>query len=176
MKYCYSCGNQIAFDSNFCTSCGVAQHSNVPSETINSELENEHFSIDQTESDSNSTLLDIWKTSIGMSIFGLFSSLVMLSIIEFSTQEGDGILAVIIAILIVIYTNYYLIKIYPSYFTNNPKIQNPGWISFMNLLVGGFIFGPIWNGNLTKREIGKSYNIYLYLFVVSIVFVAFSEL
>jgi len=46
---------------------------------------------------------------------------------------------------------------YPSYFTAAPALDNARLVSLLNTLLGGPVFGCIWNLNLTKRTQGVSH-------------------
>ena len=112
---------------------------------------------------------ETWKTNVGMSILGVVVSMVVNRLLTTMGMAGS----VINAILMVLFIVYALVW-YPSYFTDSPKLTNPGTISFLNLFAGGIIFGCLWNYNLTKRGKGVSnvvFVVFAVLYILAIFFV-----
>lgn len=95
--------------------------------------------------------LDGWKTSIGFSILGC----ALASVLCVLPYGGDVGLA--ITVIYGIATLTYLVVVYPSYFSSQPLFASVPGISFCNCLFGGYIFGPLWNHNLTIRKKGISH-------------------
>ena len=59
---------------------------------------------------------------------------------------------------------------YPSLFKEGrPTTLAPAAVSFLNLLLGGVIFGCLWNYNLTNRRIGVSHIVFCVLIVLYLV-------
>ena len=56
-------------------------------------------------------------------------------------------------------TLVYAMKVYPSLFSEQPRLKSNRVISFLNLVFGWFIFGLLWNRNLTKKTKGRSRNV-----------------
>lgn len=119
----------------------------------------------------DSPVLSTWKTSILFSVLGgtlgptllaILSgtvSLVLCYLIELLTQsnlltrilwEPLGSIILCSALLV------YLLVVYPSYFTEKPLLKSSKAISFANFMAGSFVFGWIWNNNLTKKRKGIS--------------------
>jgi len=115
-------------------------------------------------------VLQTWKTSVGFSVLALFLGLPLLMILSSllalplmllfamltglsSPQSFSPILALVGNILMLAYA----LKVYPSFFSEKPRLRSNKAISFTNLMFGGLIFGLLWNGNLTKRTKGSSY-------------------
>jgi curved DNA-binding protein CbpA len=114
-----------------------------------------------------------WKASAMYSILGLLASIASLYIIRplvrqllpiwlldvpFSlTHLGlIGILVVELLLSII-----YAIVVYPSLFTATPRLRSNYAISFCNFFFGGFIFGLLWNDNLTNKKRGISYRVFI---------------
>lgn len=105
-----------------------------------------------------------WSTSIGFSIFGLMLSPVfqiflmfvflylgfsVASSAFFAPSVGVALIIVCALVQPVLYIVYALV-FYSSFFTKRPRMQSSQLISFANCLIGGVVFGCIWNRNLTK--------------------------
>lgn len=46
---------------------------------------------------------------------------------------------------------------YPTLFTDKPKVVSASWVGFWNFFLGGWLFGLIWNHNLTLGKKSVSY-------------------
>lgn len=119
---------------------------------------------------STTPLLDIWKTSIPYSVFGLFAISFYNSLFGGvgsvnMTSAGVGFL-LLIYLAGVIVTIYYSAVIYPSYFGTRPKIKSVKFISFLNWFIGGPVFGSYWNRNLTKKTKGISHIVFIAMGIV----------
>lgn len=127
----------------------------------------ESVDIDQTQRTPVFPVLDNWKTNIGFSFLGV----ILMTIVSWSiygitfiigtasgsaTKEFMALVYFTMHALSFVTTAIYALYIYPSYFTEKPKIKSNMLISFLNLAFGSVIFGPIWNTNLTKRKKGVS--------------------
>lgn len=121
-------------------------------------------------------VLQTWKTSVGFSVLAMIlglpllmilSSLIaILPIVLFAMLTGlsdpqsfSPILALVGNALMLVYA----VKIYPSYFSEKPRLRSSKLISFANFMFGGLIFGLLWNGNLTKKTKGMSYKVQAWL-------------
>lgn len=101
-----------------------------------------------------------WKTNVGMSILGVVAILAINGIVNAVLPE---IFTYVIAVILCAVGIAYAAAVYPSYFTDEPKVDSAGTISFLNLLLGGIIFGCIWNANLTKGMKGSSWIVFIVL-------------
>lgn len=103
---------------------------------------------------SSAPVLDIWKTSIAYSVAGMLTfSIVVLSMF----LNPPWIIGASLHVSYSIFMFVYAVVIYPSLFTRKPKLKSNTAISFWNCAAGGFIFGAIWNGNLSKKNKGISH-------------------
>jgi len=115
--------------------------------------------------------LDKWRTNSGLTIFGIIVGIII-SRIVFGDALLDSLpleLLLIFGIAAIAYSIIgivYAAVIYPSLFTARPKAKSPGSVSFLNGLFGSFIFGVIWNINLTNRKKGISHIVYVILAIV----------
>ncbi|MDR2538856.1 MAG: hypothetical protein LBC43_04385 [Bifidobacteriaceae bacterium] len=69
---------------------------------------------------------------------------------------------------------WYALVVYPSLFSDNPKLRDNGRISLLNGLLGGLIFGLLFNHNLTRGQKGISYIIYACISALSELTVLFA--
>jgi hypothetical protein len=121
-------------------------------------------------------VLQTWKTSLGFSVLGLLLGTPLMMILAFplailpmmlfamvtgasSPQSFSPILALVGNALML----GYAVKIYPSYFSEKPRLKSSKLISFANFMFGGLIFGLLWNDNLTKKTKGISYKVQAWL-------------
>jgi hypothetical protein len=114
-------------------------------------------------------LLYSWKTNVGATIGGIVLAFIISGLSM--GQEYDyyvSIFLTIISTALLVFSFIYALAIYPSFFAAKPKINNITGISFLNGLLGGVIFGCIWNSNLTNKKKGIS-NI-VYVIVLAVVF------
>ena len=127
----------------------------------------------QTIATESKPFLDSWSTSIGMFLLGLFLSAAVNRGLDFFSGSSASNFALIgssivsLAFLVLVFV--YSLVIYPSLFTDKPKLQSSKAGSFLNSFVGGLIFGAIWCSALTKKKKGISQ--YVLVVLVSLVFV-----
>jgi ssDNA-binding Zn-finger/Zn-ribbon topoisomerase 1 len=114
-------------------------------------------------------IFDIWETSIGYSVLGVVV-LLFLNVAAYSSSEAISWAVGIMQIVFVIFQIVYVFVFYPSLFTKKPKLKSSAAISFWNCAVGGPIFGPIWNSNLTKKTKGRSSIVFAILLCLLIAF------
>ena len=127
----------------------------------------------QTIATESKPFLDNWSTSIGMFLLGLLLSAAVnrgLDLFSGSSASdfaliGSSIVSLAFLVLVFVYS----LVIYPSLFTDKPKLQSSKTGSFLNSFVGGLIFGAIWCSALTKKKKGISQ--YVLVVLVSIVFI-----
>ncbi len=127
---------------------------------------------------ADTPVLQAWKPSVGFSILGVLIGTPAFGLLGFLIAIGPMVLAyyligsdaltapiagIVGNVLIIIYTA----KFYPSYFTDRPVLRSNRAISFANLMIGTWLFGFIWNGNLTKRRKGVSHVVMLVVSVLA---------
>jgi hypothetical protein len=100
-------------------------------------------------------VLDIWKTSVGYSVLGVLVLPVLFAVDGIITGPAAWVFEIMRHVCIVSQL-IYAVAIYPSLFDRKPRLKSSAVISFWNCAVGGFVFGPIWNGNLSKKVKGVS--------------------
>jgi len=187
-KICDHCGVQLDDVAKFCKNCGAQQlqpepeakwqphqpdpyanefvhpSSNKASEQDNRQWDNEQLSASPLgwSPDASTPVLNTWKTSWGFSFLGVLVAAIL------SSMSVDVIM--ILFVLSIIYAAI----VYPSFFTGKPKLTSNKVISAANLLFGGYIFGAIWNGNLTRRNKGISHIVFIVLSVLLVALMAFS--
>lgn len=123
---------------------------------------------EELPSDEARPALDGWKTSIGLSILGCIFANIVCSL-PYATYAGW-----IITIIYGLSTIIYVIAVYPSFFSAGPLLTSPGAISFFNCFFGGYVFGPLWNTNLTKRKKGISHLVDLAIMALGVGLLAFA--
>jgi hypothetical protein len=117
---------------------------------------------------TNSDFLNTWKTSPGPVVVGILLTLLYTRI---PLPDALLVIDVAIAIAYIIFSIFYALKIYPSYFSEKPMIRNNNTVSFLNGLCGGIIFGLIWNSNLTNKKKGVSNIVFVILTILAIVLI-----
>jgi hypothetical protein len=110
-------------------------------------------------------ILDIWKTSIGYSILGVLTLAALMVVVNNSVGVAVAIFG-IIQFAYICFQIVYAAVVYPSLFGKKPKLKSTASISFWNCAVGSFIFGPIWNANLTKKSKGASHIVFVIFLVL----------
>lgn len=105
--------------------------------------------------ESTAPLLDVWQTSAGASILGVA---LFIFVIEFENYVPASWLLFTSGVRMVymIFQLVYALVFYGSYFSLKPKARSSKAVSFLNCAVGGPVFGPLWNSNLTKKTRGFS--------------------
>lgn len=91
-----------------------------------------------------------WHTNYGASCAGVLIS------VGIGALVITGIMGIIVNCIYYLVAVVYAFFVYPKYFSEKPPSISSGEISFFNMLLGGLIFGCIWNANLTKRRRGCS--------------------
>lgn len=131
-------------------------------------------------------VLQTWKTSLGFSVLGWLVGFPLLMVLSLliamplvvlfsmltgldSPQSGSPIVALVGNALMLVYAA----KVYPSYFSEKPRLRSSKAISFANFMFGGLIFGSFWNGNLSKRTKGSSYVVFAVLSGLMCLWLAF---
>mgnify|MGYP001667813824 CR=1 FL=1 len=117
---------------------------------------------DRASHKSFSPLLDVWRTSAAMSVLGIVAFIIVFNL-ESIVPFGMMFFASLVRMIFMIVQFLYALVVYPSYFGLKPKIRSCEAISFWNCAIGGMIFGPIWNSNLTNCNKGISYIVYAVL-------------
>lgn len=115
--------------------------------------------VSQPVKTSLAPLLDIWVTETSPAILGVIVNLVFYWI-DNIMPSSMAVEASLIRLLFMLVQFFYAIVVYPSFFSIKPKISSCSAVSFWNCTVGGFIFGPLWNGNLRRRRRGVSYIVF----------------
>ena len=177
---------------NLCTRCQApVKDGQSRCDKCTEELLNE--ALDSTEPEKFTgyvvPLFNTWKTSVPFSILGLVIGFPLFLIV--STLIGYIVVGMPISIIfgrgttpssyvpfvVIVGTAiriFYAAKVYPSFFTKKPMLKSSNTISFANFMMGGVIFGCLWNGNLTKREKGISYIVFWVLDALYLAFMTFS--
>ena len=128
---------------------------------------------DDTSQPAEAPVLGAWKTSVGFSLLGAFvgfpaaivlTLLVSTVLVTLLGLTGAGIHyeSLVISVgtsVFFVLTLVYAMKVYPSLFSEQPRLKSNRVISFLNLVFGWFIFGLLWNRNLTKKTKGRSRNV-----------------
>lgn len=116
-----------------------------------------------------------WETPFATSALGLLCSMSWIALASIWLKNGlDGfafglVLMVLYLVGAIVYAAYY----YPSLFTDAPRLTSSKTVGFCNFLFGGWLFGLIWNHNLTIRNKGVSYAVAIVLAIGSAVTSAF---
>lgn len=110
--------------------------------------------------DASTPVLNIWQTSWGFSFLGILAAAILSSI------SLDVVLILFVLSII------YAAVVYPSFFGDRPKLTSNKVISAANLMFGGYIFGAIWNGNLTRRKKGISHIVFIVLSILIVISIA----
>lgn len=126
---------------------------------------------EQTEQEKKSAtpVLDSWKTSKSFSVLGLVTAMTVITLEKSLTFGAYMLLGISFMALGVVYAA----KIFPSLFGNKPGLKSNKGISFLNFFVpsvpmgvlGGIIFGCIWNYSLTNKELGVSRWVFIALLI-----------
>jgi len=112
--------------------------------------------------------LQNWDAPVAPAILGLLSVSTFVDVISTPRSYNgsfDGLLsfvlvAVAILIAVTIWGLIHSIIVYPSLFEEKPKMKSGAAVSFINCLLGGVVFGLLWNNNLSKGKIGISFKVY----------------
>lgn len=117
--------------------------------------------------------LAAWKTSVGATVGGIILNVVFLNLLAlfissppFEVSGGNLIILILVPIIILLIHLYYALSVYPSLFSETPKLRDPGAISFFNGLFGYIVFSCLWNEGLTKKKIGISNIIFAFVLVL----------
>ena len=115
-----------------------------------------------------------WKTNVLFTILGILAWMAVNGFSRMGVDEnGDltssGTMIAIFAFIYVVFQIVYAAKIYPSYFSGKPMLESSEAISFLNAFVGGIIFGPLWNYNLTRGQKGISNIVFIVLLAATFV-------
>lgn len=126
----------------------------------------------QHQTPAANNLLATWKTDIVASILGLVAgyafSFILNAVMELTSAANSlGVLGALslVSLAFVAVSFFYALSVYPSLFSDKPRITSPRLVAFLNLLFGGIIFGCIWNSNLTNRNKGVSHIVFVGLSV-----------
>ena len=113
--------------------------------------------------------LSSWKTNALYTALGILAYVVFYTFFTSASDEST-LLSGAMGILMLGYLVFcivYAAKLYPSYFTDKPALSSPEAVNFLNGLVGGIIFGLLWNHNLTRKDKGVSHIVFIVLLAVS---------
>jgi DNA-directed RNA polymerase subunit RPC12/RpoP len=149
---CPECGREVSDQATACPQCGYPiRKIEVDKRVLQEESTSETNSVPVAD---GSPFLGGWQTNAGMTVFGVIVCLILSRLFYMDTQ-GDitsGIVVIVIGLVYAAFQIIYAAAIYPSLFGPNPHARSDKSISFANGLFGSFIWGPIWNSNLTKRK------------------------
>lgn len=122
---------------------------------------------EKTEDEPHAPALKNWKTSIGFSILGIFTAAALNSLVSIESNW------IFINVIYLISTVVYAVGFYPRLFGEKPPATSYKTISFWNWFFGGYLFGAIWNHNLTRKKKGVSNIVFtVYIIVISVTAVA----
>ena len=196
IQFCTECGGKLT-GGKFCPQCGspvftqaVSQNNVALNNTANAVVsqpsastfgDNSSFAPAVTSTAAptastapTTTFLAQWKTNVGMSVLGIFilflfngvtSALITDSLRVTLPELGVLICSTAFALFCV----WYALSVYPKFFGDKPRFKSPLAVSFLNCLAGSFIFGPIWNGNLTKKVRGVSHIVYSVFAIIMLI-------
>lgn len=195
--YCPSCGEQILASAAIAFATEAKPTQKPPSQTdAISSIAPDGPGTDGARDSSSSTesstaapnvevvaekpFLDNWKrTPMGMAVLGFFLPaptilmylfvLTARNIFLKTSATAYMIAIIVIAVIFCIVAGIYALRIYPSLFTDNPKIESRGAVAYLNVAFGGIIFGSIWCSSLTKRRSGSSQVVFVVLLVVAFI-------
>lgn len=120
--------------------------------------------------DSNAPLLSVWQTNALATAGGVMAvAIVNILAMQYAT------LGLVLSLLVYAASLFYVLSVYPSYFSQKPKLANPEAVSFANGFFGGLIFGLLWNHNLTRKVKGSSYIFYACMLVTSVLLTLFTS-
>ena len=111
-----------------------------------------------------------------MSVAGFFamdiveSMLSMLAELQLAAETGGEIFGNALMIgsaVLFACCMFYILKVYPTLFTDQPMTTSSAMVSFLNLAVGGIIFGCLWNHNLTLGRPGKSPTVFAFIYIAT---------
>lgn len=119
-------------------------------------------------------LLDSWSTSYGLVILGWLCSSALGALTRLLPDDSGlsspaFIFLIVLAIAFTVLILVYALVIYPSFFTDKPKLRSSKTVSFLNGFVGGIIFGFIWCSNLKKRIRGISHGVYSFIVIAALI-------
>ena len=179
MAHCENCGKEIGLKQQYCSRCGRwIEKTSPPTSPRDSSTSSFDQPILPT---ANLPVLQNWKTSVGATIGGILSmpAIIVLSSLPFMALSSPPFYMFFFIFVILVanvFGLYYALAVYPSYFTAKPKLKNPKTISFLNGFFGFFnlsgfvwLFGVLWNGNLTKGSKGTSNIVYAVMQVIFII-------
>jgi hypothetical protein len=122
-------------------------------------LKNDERILEMTENQ----VLAKWKTSVVWSVVGVIMELAYQKVTL--PEPLDTVMTIVVTIFLFVYALW----LFPSLFSETPKLANHQLISFLNCFVGGLIFGLIWNHSLTKKKKGISNIVCVIVFVLSVI-------
>jgi len=114
-----------------------------------------------------------WKTSVSGSLLGAFVGFPVMIVLTFvvatllvtllaltgASVNYQSLVVTTATSVFLGLTLAYAAKFYPSLFTAKPRLKSRRIISFLNLVFGWFVFGLLWNRNLTKKSQGRSHKV-----------------
>lgn len=121
---------------------------------------------------SETPVPDMWKTSAGFSVLGVVA-FAILSIVGSNSTGTAAWIVTAVQLAYVLVQLLYATVVYPSFFTKKPKLKSNAAISFWNCAMGWFVFGPIWNSNLTKRSKGVAHIVFAVIVALLIAYWVF---
>ncbi len=168
---CDKCGAQNVRGSRYCYSCGAEMRL----------TENRGRTTGEERRQDQCSILSTLKKHVGMGVLGVIGSIPLF--IGLSNSFGEVMIGRYVFWGFVIILDYailhfmYLCVIYPSYFTQKPKLTGDKKISFLNFLFGGWIFGSFLQNNLDAKKKGIAHKVCAFFVIVPIILacVDFSE-
>jgi hypothetical protein len=134
-----------------------------------------HLPAEYAQTQPSVHVLDAWQTSVGLTVFGMLLNQTVLNFTVLpmvrlrtlpSLIGGDNAFNLLFTVLIVglsvcsLIGLAYVFIVYPLCFRSRSLASSHKLVSFLNGLVGGVLFGPMWNTNLTKKKKGVSYIVF----------------
>lgn len=119
------------------------------------------------------TLLANWEIDRGMLVLGILT-FPSVNIVLTKIFEGRSVPVVVyvvyllISLVFIAFQIAYSIKVYPSYYSTKPLVEDRKLVSYLNGL-GGIIFGILWSKNMEKNKKGISYIVAAIVFSIEFI-------
>ena len=157
--HCSFCGNKVL--SSAAIAYASAKSSSEGVDPLDAVDNGENYgrqdgaSLETLEETDDAPFLGQWKTSIGLFLLGAFLSAAF-NVGTTRLPAIDPVFDLLVVIAPIPIILLYALWIYPSLFKREPKLKSSKTTSFLNGLIGGIIFGALWNASLTKKKKGVS--------------------
>lgn len=167
--YCSACGQQVLSSAALSTTDYSMPTTPTPDQPSYTTASYSPYS----PSGQSTSFLAGWKTQAAFVALGVVCSVllnvVLNQISSSALTYAATMITLVVSLAYTIFCLVYAAAFYPSLFTYSPKVKSNTAVSFLNGFVGGIIFGCIWCSNLTKKQKGVSYIVFIALMCVSFV-------